>query len=37
MLGGALRIEGNFALAGELAAIAATHAQATFGRHPGNG
>lgn len=33
MLGGALRIEGNFALAGELAAIAATHAQATFGRH----
>lgn len=35
MLGGALRIEGNFALAGELAAIAATHAQATFGRHHG--
>ncbi len=32
MLGGALRIEGNFALAGELAAIATTHIQATLAR-----
>ncbi len=32
MLGGALRIEGNFALAGELAAIVTTHLQATLAR-----